>query len=68
MFKWRILFLKYLAHVKRWFDALLPIIQPLMYENGGPILMLQIENEYGSMGICDKIYLAWLAHMLLVFN
>ena len=37
-----------------------------MYENGGPVLMLQIENEYGSMGICDKVYLAWLVISFLI--
>ncbi|XP_065620452.1 beta-galactosidase 17-like isoform X1 [Quercus suber] len=33
---------------------------PLLYENGGPIIMVQIENEFGSNGN-DKAYLHHLA-------
>ncbi|CAJ0575450.1 unnamed protein product, partial [Mesorhabditis spiculigera] len=51
---------RYLAHVKRWFDVLLPRIKPLMYTNGGSVLMIQIENEYGLWGKCDKNYMGWL--------
>jgi beta-galactosidase len=29
---------------------LLPKLKPLLVENGGPILMMQVENEYGSYG------------------
>lgn len=30
-----------------------------MYQNGGPIIMVQVENEYGNFGWfgCDKVYL-----------
>jgi beta-galactosidase len=50
---------RYLRHVQRFFDALLPVLRPQLHANGGPVIMLQIENEYGSMGICDKPYLRW---------
>lgn len=55
---------KYLNYVDRWFDKLLPMIRPYLIQNGGPILMTQIENEYGSFGVqtghCDAEYLIHL--------
>ncbi|KAK4298222.1 hypothetical protein Pmani_029407 [Petrolisthes manimaculis] len=47
----------YLQYVDRWFTSvLLPKVKPLLYENGGPIIMLQVENEYGSYPSCDFSY------------
>uniref|UniRef100_A0A2N9HLX8 Beta-galactosidase n=1 Tax=Fagus sylvatica TaxID=28930 RepID=A0A2N9HLX8_FAGSY len=46
----------FLHLVERWWEILLPKVAPLLYENGGPIIMVQIENEYGSYGN-DKAYL-----------
>ncbi|GAA1970613.1 glycoside hydrolase family 35 protein [Kitasatospora viridis] len=40
----------YLAAVERWFDELVPRLVPLLAERGGPVLGLQVENEYGSYG------------------
>ena len=34
--------------VDEWFSILLPQLQPLLYSNGGNIIMVQLENEYGS--------------------
>jgi beta-galactosidase len=39
---------RYMAAVERYLTALADEIQPLLLQNGGPILMIQIENEYGS--------------------
>ncbi|XP_065928818.1 beta-galactosidase isoform X2 [Magallana gigas] len=50
----------YIKYVDTWMDKLLPMLTPLMYENGGPILMVQIENEYGSFYTCDHDYMAHL--------
>ena len=41
---------RYMAAVERYIAAFAPIVRPLLAENGGPILMVQIENEYGSYG------------------
>jgi beta-galactosidase len=49
----------YLAAVDRFFDALLPQLTPLLASQGGPIVALQVENEYGSYGN-DKTYLRHL--------
>ncbi|CAM0954269.1 unnamed protein product [Alopecurus aequalis] len=49
----------YLSLVERWWSVLLPKVAPLLYANGGPIIMVQIENEFGSFGN-DKTYLHYL--------
>ncbi|XP_062569955.1 beta-galactosidase-like isoform X6 [Saccostrea cucullata] len=50
----------YIKYVDIWMDKLLPMLTPLLYENGGPVLMVQIENEYGSYFACDHDYMAHL--------
>jgi beta-galactosidase len=44
-------------HVTDWYTVLLPKIKPLLYSNGGNVILAQVENEYGSYGT-DKIYLS----------
>ncbi|XP_068220921.1 beta-galactosidase-like [Palaemon carinicauda] len=47
----------YLEEVDHWFsNILLPLLKPLLYENGGPIIMVQVENEYGGYPACDHNY------------
>lgn len=50
----------YMEAVDRFFDDLLPRLKPLQLTRGGNILMMQVENEYGSYGD-DKPYLTALA-------
>ncbi|MFF4966171.1 beta-galactosidase family protein [Streptomyces sp. NPDC001037] len=50
----------YLRHVDRWYDRLIPIIAAHQVTRGGNVLMVQIENEYGSYGT-DTGYLRYLA-------
>nr|WMP40581.1 beta-galactosidase [synthetic construct] len=50
----------YLKWVDKWYTELLNKIKPYMYNNGGPVLMVQIENEYGSYFACDQVYLLFL--------
>jgi len=47
---------RYLQAVQRYVAALSNQIRPLLCTHGGPIIMVQIENEYGSYGD-DKSYL-----------
>lgn len=54
----------YLDKVDRYFDELLPRLAPLQCTNGGPIIAMQIENEYGSYGN-DKQYLNYLKEGML---
>lgn len=52
---------RYLYYVSKWYFKLIPMIMPLLYKNGGPIIMLQVENEYGSFfNICDIAYKTFL--------
>ncbi|PAV31145.1 beta-galactosidase [Virgibacillus profundi] len=46
----------YLEKVDNYYDVLLEKLTPLQQTNGGPIIAMQIENEYGSYGN-DKKYL-----------
>ena len=41
-----------------WLDRLGRELAPLVSTRGGPIMAVQVENEYGSFG-SDKTYLAW---------
>ncbi len=53
----------FLEAVDRFFDHLLPPLAQLQIDRGGPIIMVQVENEYGSYGD-DKTYLAHLRDAL----
>ncbi|XP_063239683.1 beta-galactosidase isoform X2 [Bacillus rossius redtenbacheri] len=57
----------YQSYVSRWFNKLMPLIQPYLYGNGGPVIMVQVENEYGSFGACDRNHTAWLRDLLLSY-
>lgn len=46
---------RYMAAAEKYIARLATEIKPWLVTNGGPILMLQIENEYGSFGN-DKNY------------
>ncbi|KAG0588325.1 hypothetical protein KC19_2G234600 [Ceratodon purpureus] len=50
---------QYTAQVGNWWKKLLPIVAPKLFSAGGPVIMIQIENEYGSYG-SDKLYLQFL--------
>lgn len=49
----------YLRAVDAWYDQLIPQLTPLEAHRGGPVVAVQIENEYGSYGD-DTGYLAHL--------
>lgn len=46
----------YIDAMGKYFDELIPKVVPLQYGYGGPIIAVQVENEYGSFGK-DKAYL-----------
>lgn len=50
---------KYTAAVDRWIVRLGQEVKPLLLANGGPIVAVQLENEYGAFGE-DKAYLKGL--------
>uniref|UniRef100_A0A803YBQ2 Beta-galactosidase n=1 Tax=Meleagris gallopavo TaxID=9103 RepID=A0A803YBQ2_MELGA len=55
----------YLAAVDAWLHVLLPKIKPRLYQHGGNIISVQVENEYGSYYACDPSY---LQHLLGTFR
>jgi beta-galactosidase len=55
---------RFLKAAARYIDALADQIRPLLVTHGGPILMVQVENEYGSFG-SDSIYKARSRQMLV---
>lgn len=50
--------------VQLWFETLMPILERRQSSHGGPIVAVQVENEYGSYGD-DKEYLLWLRQLLV---
>ncbi|WP_231648255.1 beta-galactosidase [Saccharothrix sp. NRRL B-16348] len=51
---------RYLAAVKDYLDRVYEVVAPLQVQHGGPVILVQIENEYGAFGD-DKTYLKTLA-------
>ena len=54
----------YLGYVDVWMRFLLQVVRPFLYHNGGPVIMTQVENEYGSYG-CDHSY---IKHLYTLFK
>ncbi|WP_223694966.1 glycoside hydrolase family 35 protein [Leifsonia poae] len=54
----------FLRAVSVWFDELIPRLAALQASRGGPIVAVQVENEYGSYGD-DADYLRWLRDALV---
>lgn len=54
----------FLGLVRGWFVRLGKELAPLQVENGGPIILTQVENEYGSYGN-DHEYMAQIHQALL---
>uniref|UniRef100_A0A6Q2WW99 Beta-galactosidase n=1 Tax=Esox lucius TaxID=8010 RepID=A0A6Q2WW99_ESOLU len=53
----------YIAAVDKWMGKLLPMMKPFLYQSGGPIITVQVENEYGSYFACDRDYLRHLTKL-----
>jgi beta-galactosidase len=52
----------FLGAVERFFGQLAPILGPRQIDRGGPIILVQVENEYGAYGR-DKAYLQKIADL-----
>lgn len=53
----------YLSCVERFYKKLLPMLVPHLETNGGNIIAMQVENEYGSYGN-DKEYLKFIESLM----
>ncbi|GGC97381.1 glycoside hydrolase family 35 protein [Enterococcus wangshanyuanii] len=47
---------RFMDKVRHYFSVLIPKLVPLQITHGGPVIMMQVENEYGSYGM-EKEYL-----------
>ncbi len=54
----------FLKHVREYYDRLFPLITPLQITEGGPVIMMQVENEYGYYGD-DTRYMKAIRDMML---
>lgn len=52
----------YLDAIAGYLDAVYDIVRPRQIQHGGPVVLVQIENEYGAYG-ADKEYLRTLTEM-----
>lgn len=52
----------FLDAVQRYLEHLAPVLVPRQIDHGGPIVLVQVENEYGAYG-SDPVYLTKLEHM-----
>ena len=39
----------FLDETRRWFEAILPVLVPRLAPNGGPVIMVQLDNEVGML-------------------
>ncbi|VEN37658.1 unnamed protein product [Callosobruchus maculatus] len=54
----------FMKYVTRFFNVLLPILAALQFIKGGPIIALQVENEYSLSGKHDSKYLMQLVKQI----
>ncbi|MBM4252008.1 MAG: beta-galactosidase [Deltaproteobacteria bacterium] len=54
---------KFLSYMERYLGKVAEQVKGLMIHRGGPIIMTQVENEYGSFGR-DKAYMAAVRAMM----
>ncbi len=59
----RVSYEPFLKHVREYYAVLLPILRPLQITQGGPVIMMQVENEYGSYSN-DREYVKTLAALM----
>ncbi|NLK74762.1 MAG: beta-galactosidase [Clostridiales bacterium] len=54
----------FLKHIREYYNKLFEILRPLQINYGGPIIMMQIENEYGYYGD-DTNYMETMKQIML---
>ncbi len=59
----RVSYPPFLNHVARYYDRLFSLLVPLQIRYGGPIILMQVENEYGYYG-SDGAYLETMKQMM----
>lgn len=62
--KLRCMYEPYIQHIREYYKVLFEVIAPLQITRGGPVIFMQIENEYGYYGD-DAGYLICLKNIML---
>lgn len=62
--KLRCMYEPYLKHVREYYEKLFEVIAPLQITQGGPVILMQIENEYGYYGD-DSEYLEYMKKLMI---
>nr|CAB3249256.1 beta-galactosidase-1-like protein 2 [Phallusia mammillata] len=65
--KVRTLYSPFFEAVIGYFEKLIPLVAPLQYSKGGPIVAFQIDNEYGSY-FNDKNYLPGIKSAMVKYG
>lgn len=60
----RCMYPPFLKHVKEYFEKLFEVIAPLQITRGGPVIMMQVENEYGYYGD-DGAYMEYIRQLMI---
>ncbi|XP_070158103.1 beta-galactosidase isoform X2 [Polyergus mexicanus] len=55
----------FMKYATTYLNQVLEKVQSLLRGNGGPIIMIQIENEYGSYNACDTEYTDMLKEVVV---
>lgn len=58
----------YLKEVEIWYEKFFNEIAGQMYGEGGKIIMVQVENEYGAYKTCNTFYKNWLRDLTRRFT
>lgn len=62
--KLRCMYEPYLKHVSDYYHKLFEVIRPLQITEGGPVIFMQVENEYGYYGD-DTAYLEYMKNLMI---
>ncbi len=60
----RVSYPPFLKHVEEYYHVLMPKITPYQIDQGGPVILMQVENEYGYYAN-DKAYLEAIRKMMI---
>lgn len=62
--KLRCMYEPYIRHVRDYYKKLFEVISPLQVTKGGPVIFMQVENEYGYYGD-DSAYIEYIKNLMI---
>ena len=62
--KLRCMYEPYIQHVRDYYKVLFEVIAPLQITRGGPVILMQVENEYGYYGD-DAAYMECMKNLMI---